>query len=78
LDVNEMRGDKIGVYTLLESRLRDYIGDVERRGKNTLDNYPSDKTTIYIACSKTDFHLLSKNNSAETIIIKANPFCEVI
>lgn len=78
LDVNEMRGDKIDVYTLLESRLRDYIGDVERRGKNTLDNYPSDKTTISIACSKTDFHSLSKNNSAETIIIKANPFCEVV
>ena len=78
LDVNEMRGDKIDVYTLLESKLRDYIGDVERRGNNTLDNYPSDKTTIYIACSKTDFQLLSKNNSAETIIVKANPFCEVV
>ena len=25
-----------------------------------------------------DFNLLSKNNSAETIIVKANPFCEVL
>lgn len=78
LDTNEMRGDKIDVFTLLESKLRDYIGEVERKGTNSLDTYPSDKTTISIACSKNDYHLLSQNNSPESIIIKANPICEVI
>jgi hypothetical protein len=74
-----MRGDKIDVFALLESKLRDYIGEVERKGADSLDNYPSDKTTISIACSKHDYRLLSsQNNSSESIIIKANPICEVI
>jgi len=77
LDTNEMRGDKIDVYTLLESKLRDYIGEVERKGPNFLDTYPSEKTTISIACSKNDFHLLSQHNVSDSIIIKANPLCEV-
>jgi hypothetical protein len=78
LDIHEMRGDKIEIYSLLESRLRDYIGEVERGGKNCLDNYPSDKTTISIACSKTDYNFITKNNLNESIIVKANPVCEVI
>jgi hypothetical protein len=78
LDTNEMRGDKIDVFGLLESKLRDYIGEVERKGTNSLDTYPSDKTTISIACSKRDYHLLSQNINPESIIIKANPICEVI
>jgi hypothetical protein len=78
LDTNEMRGDKIDVFALLESKLRDYIGEVERKGTNSLDTYPSDKTTIHIACSKSDYSLLSQNNSSESIIIKANPICEVV
>lgn len=78
LDIHEMRGDKIEIFSLLESRLRDYIGEVERGGKNCLDNYPSDKTTISIACSKSDYNFLTKNNLSESIIVKANPVCEVI
>lgn len=78
LDIHEMRGDKIEIFSLLESRLRDYIGEVERGGKNSLDNYPSDKTTISIACSKSDYNFLTKNNLSESIIVKANPVCEVI
>ncbi len=79
LDTNEMRGDKIDVFALLESKLRDYIGEVERKGTNSLDTYPSDKTTISIACSKNDYRLLSsQNKSSESIIIKANPICEVV
>lgn len=78
LDVHEMRGDKMEVFSLLESKLRDYIGEVERGGNNSLDNYPSDKTTISIACSKNDYNFLTKNNLTESIIVKANPVCEVI
>jgi hypothetical protein len=79
LDTNEMRGDKIDVFALLESKLRDYIGEVERKGTNSLDTYPSDKTTISIACSKHDYRLLSsQNNSSDSIIIKANPIYEVV
>lgn len=77
LDLFEMRGDKIDISLLLESRLRDYIGEVEHGGGNSLDNYPSDKTTIFVACSKTDYHLITKANNVDSIVIKANPICEV-
>jgi hypothetical protein len=77
LDLFEMRGDKIDISLLLESRLRDYIGEVEHGGGNSLNNYPSDKTTIFVACSKTDYHLITKANNVDSIVIKANPICEV-
>ena len=77
LDPFEMRGDKIDISLILESRLRDYIGEVEHGGLNSMDNYPSDKTTIFIACSKNDYNLITKTNNVDSIIIKANPICEL-
>ena len=55
LDQHEMRGDKIEVLQNLTSRLRDYIGDVEAYEDPNLDLFHSDKTTIIVACSKSDF-----------------------
>jgi hypothetical protein len=78
LDQNEMKGDKIELFSTMESRLKDYIGDVERRPGSSLDIYPTDKNTVVIACSKDDFSAISKTNShnLDMIIMKANPVCE--
>src|SRR5919205_245239 len=74
LDPNEMRGDKIELLASLESKLKDYIGDVERQEGPSLDIYPVDKTTISLACTKNDFaKILSKNKQIpDCILMKAN------
>jgi hypothetical protein len=80
LDQNEMKGDRIELFSTMESRLKDYIGDVERRPGTSLDIYPTDKNTVVIACSKDDFGAISKanNHNLDMIIMKANPVCEAI
>ena len=80
LDPNEMRGDKLELLSTLESKLKDYIGDVERQSSSSLDLYPTEKVRIVIACSRTDYMRItsrSKENS-DFIIMKANPICEII
>jgi hypothetical protein len=78
LDPNEMRGDKIELLSSLESKLKDYIGDVERQQGVNFDLYPTDKTMIVIACSKYDYaKVMSKNKqNSDFILMKANPVCE--
>ncbi|MGA7370665.1 MAG: hypothetical protein WBX01_16190 [Nitrososphaeraceae archaeon] len=80
IDQNEMKGDKIELVGTMESRLKDYIGDVERRPGTSLDIYPTDKNTVVIACSKDDFGAISRTSSRnlDMIIMKANPVCEAI
>ena len=79
LDSNEMRGDKLDLLTTLESKLRDYIGDVERQQGDTFDLYHTDKTTITIACSKHDYEAVAKSGpKSDMILMKANPLCEVV
>jgi hypothetical protein len=80
LDPNEMKGDKMELFSTMESRLKDYIGDVERRPGTSLDIYPTDKNTVVIACSKDDFSAISTTNShnLDMIIVKANPVCEAM
>jgi len=79
LDSNEMRGDKLDLLTILESKLKDYIGDVERHQGGTFDLYHSDKTTITIACSKQDYEAITKSGpKSDMILMKANPLCEVV
>ena len=78
LDNNEMRGDKLELLSTLESKLKDYIGDVERHQGETFDLYHSDKTTITIACSKHDYETITKSGpKSDMILLKANPLCEV-
>lgn len=79
-DVHEMRGDKIELLSALETKVRDYIGDVERHQGPTFDLYHTDKTTVVIACSKADFEKVSSKNvqSDDLIVIKANPMCESV
>lgn len=77
IDTNEMRGDKIDLLNMLELKLKDYIGDVERHEGGTFDIYQTDKTTIGIACSKHDYETMTKSKS-DMILMKANPLCEVI
>lgn len=78
LDPHEMRGDKIELLSSLETKVRDYIGDVERHQGPTFDLYHTDKTTVVIACSKADFAKVAQKNrrSEDLIVIKANPMCE--
>ena len=80
LDPNEMRGDKIELLSSLETKLKDYIGDVDRQQGSGLDLYPTDKTMIVLACTKNDFaKVFSKNKQiSEGILMKANPACETI
>ena len=79
LDQHEMRGDKIEMLQNLTSRLRDYIGDVEAYEDPNFDLFHSDKTTIVVACSKTDFeHIKKTKQDSDFIVVKANPLCEII
>lgn len=80
LDPHEMRGDKIDLLSSLETKVRDYIGDVERHQGPTFDLYHTDKTTVVITCSKADFDkVVSKNRQSDDfIVIKANPLCETL
>ncbi|MDH3823523.1 MAG: hypothetical protein OES19_07280, partial [Nitrosopumilus sp.] len=79
LDQHAMRGDKIEMLQNLTSRLRDYIGDVEAYEDPNFDLFHSDKTTIVVACSKSDFDNIEKTKQdSDLIIVKANPLCETI
>ena len=79
LDQHVMRGDKIEMLQNLTSRLRDYIGDVEAYEDPNFDLFHSDKTTIVVACSKSDFDNIKKSKQdSNLIIVKANPLCETI
>ena len=78
LDQHEMKGEKIEKLLELETKLKDYIGDVESISK-PVDIFQNDKTTIIVVCSKRDFDYIMKNNKDdELIILKANPLCQLI
>jgi hypothetical protein len=64
----------------LESRLKDYIGDVELQYGSKLELYPSDKTVVIVACSKYDLnHIQTKsNNVSDAILMQANPACHIV
>jgi hypothetical protein len=80
LDLNEMRGDKIELMYALESKLKDYIGDVELQYGPRVELYPSDKTTIIIACSKSDLENIKvkSRHVSDSIIMLANPACRIL
>ena len=79
LDQHAMRGDKIEMIHNLTSRLRDYIGDVEAYEDPDFNLFHSDKTTIIVACSQSDFDNVEKTkNDSNLIIVKANPLCETL
>jgi len=80
LDPNEMRGDKIELLSSLETKLKDYIGDVESQQNANFNLYPTDKTMIIVACTRNDAtRILSKDKQTlEFILMKANPICETI
>ena len=78
LDQHEMKGEKIEKLQELETKLKDYIGDVESISQPT-DIFQNDKTTIVVVCSKHDFDYMMKyNKDDELILLKANPLCQLI
>ena len=77
LDKYEMKGEKHEKLDELETKLKDYIGDVESI-QTPLDIFSNDKTVIIVACSQSDYDYISKKKKGnDYIIIKANPLCEV-
>ena len=77
LDQHQMKGDKIEILQTLITKLQDYIGDVESL-ESPFDFFENEKTTIVVACSKSDYEYAQKNNKDnELIVIKANPLCEL-
>jgi hypothetical protein len=78
-DSYAMRGDKVDMLNSLVTKLRDYIGDVEVHQGSGKDLFHSDKTTIIVACSKSDYDKIAKNGKdSDLIIIKTNPLCEIL
>ena len=71
-DPNEMRGDRLEIISRLESRLKDYVGDVERQDSR-FDYYSSEKKVIIVSCSKADFNKIQNNPTSEILIVKATP-----
>jgi len=77
LDPSEIRADKIEMLKSLSSKLRDYIGDVET-AEDGVNTFYSDKTTIIVACSRTDYKKIQEIEKDQDIfVIKANPLCKV-
>jgi hypothetical protein len=78
LDQHEMKGEKIEKLQELETKLKDYIGDVESINQ-PVDIFQNEKTTIVVVCSKHDFDYMIKNNKDDEIfILKANPLCQLV
>jgi PHD/YefM family antitoxin component YafN of YafNO toxin-antitoxin module len=72
-----MKGEKHEKLAELETKLKDYIGDVESI-QDPLNIFQNDKKVIIVACSQSDYDSISKNKKDdEFIVIKANPLCEV-
>jgi len=77
LDKNQMRGEKVEMLNSITSKLRDYIGDVET-SEGLLDFFHSDKTTIAIACTESDYKKIKEiKQNQDIFLIKANPMFEV-
>ena len=78
LDQHEMKGEKIEKLQELETKLKDYIGDVEAISQ-PVNTFQNDKTTIVVVCSKHDFEYIMKNKKDDQLILlKANPLCQLI
>ena len=72
LDYHGMRGDKIEAFQSLSSRLRDYTGKVDEYAG--LENFHTDKTTLVVACSRSDYDRIKQaQHDDNTIVIKATP-----
>ena len=79
LDPNEIRGDKLEMLQTFASKLRDYVADVDILTDHIFDLFHNEKSIIVIACSKNDLdNILKKRKDLDMIIIKTNPFCEII
>ncbi len=83
IDSNSIRSDRMITLTSLSSRLRDYIGEVNRYNdlNTNISMYYDDKTLLILTCSRRDHERVMNKHSKgkdNVIIIKANPMCEVV
>lgn len=71
-----IRGDRLEVLQSLVTKLQDYTSRVEQY--NTLENFHVNRTTLVIACSKSNYEeAKARQNDMESIIIKATPTVSV-
>ena len=81
LDKYEMRGERLQVAESIQTRLRDYVTDVEivshRRGKGGADLLDPLKHNVVIVCSKDDLDVMKQakkeQRSVETTVLLATP-----
>ncbi len=83
IDSNSMRNDRMITLTSLASKLRDYIGEVNRYdySNTSIGMYHDEKTLLVLTCSRFDHERVMSRYSKgrdNVIIIKANPMCEVV
>ncbi|MXY60563.1 MAG: hypothetical protein F4Y82_00385 [Cenarchaeum sp. SB0665_bin_23] len=76
VDRFSIRGDRLEVMQNLMTRLQDYTSRVEQHG--TLKNFRPNRTTLVIACSKSNYEeAMARQDDMESIIIKATPTVSV-
>lgn len=80
VDQHEMRGDRIEILSKLESKIKDYVTDVEIYDYSTFNGVSSEKKVIFLGCSKEDFNEISNRlpSNLDPLYIKANPLCELV
>lgn len=76
IDRYGIRGDRLEVLQTLMTKLQDYTSRVEQC--NTLENFHVNRTTLVIACSKSNYEeAKARQDDMESIIIKATPTVSV-
>lgn len=76
VDSHAMRGDKIDMRQQLQTKIRDYVSDVEILDDSDAQLFHNGKITIFLACSKSDLdHVLEIDSSP--IMVKAGLLCDL-
>ena len=79
IDQYSMRNDKILMMDSIITKFRDYVADVESYKDTNYNLFNRDKRMLVIPCSSSDCEYVEKmQEDTDIIILKTNPFCEVI
>ena len=55
------------------------MGNVELFGSSNFDVFHTDKITVVLVCSKSDYVRISKSpKRPDLLVVKANPLCEIV
>ena len=79
IDQYSMRNDKILMMDLIITKFRDYVADVESYKDNKYNLFNRDKRMLVVPCSSSDYEYVEKlREDTDIIILKTNPFCDVV